>query len=451
MKQLRYILPVLITCLLASGALSADPFPGILGDDFDANEERDARAVEEFLASKRAILVADKGGSLSIGGEVRFEWQYKEEAHNNKNYIGTSSRLRTEKDFTLWGNHNFDVEVNLYFDYSTECTWARVKIEFDNDAGVSKCNNIFSKSKLDEKVDVTNVVDGLERDINASGTCGKLCVEQAYFGFNVFDDGCSRLDIEIGRRALSNVFESRLQFGNRFDGVLAKYSNTYENVGDYYIYGGVFVIDEVVDWYGGAVEFGLLDMMCTGLDLRYSFINYRNRTSSREGVYNPNSYFHRSYEFRNSQISFVYNVSNECWSVQNTKIYGGVIYNHAARKREASGFKRENVAFYLGARLGKVKCEGDWSIDFNYQWVQAQAIQECDNNGVGRGNAAHVSWISDRAFGKGNYHGGLIEGVYAISNNISIVGEVEYAEEIKRSIGQKLHFFKSEIELIYAF
>lgn len=455
MKLFRYILPVITSCLFSTGMLLADPYPGVEDSNFDANEERDVDAVQKFLANKRAILVEDKGGCLSISGDVRFEWQYKHEKHEGLHLVGKDSRLQMVDDRVWWGNNGFDVEVNLYFDYTTECTWARVAIEFDNDAGVSKCCNAIGKSKADPISDAGVRLDPSE-DICESGTCSKICVEQAYFGYNVLSDGCCRLDVEIGRRAFYHVFHSRLMFNNRFDGVLAKYSNSFECVGDFYVYGGFFILDEVVDWYGYVFELGMLDIRCCGLDLRYSFIDYRNKGSDREGLRDRDNYCHRKYEYRNSQISFVYHVDSDCWCID-TSLYGGFIYNHAARRREQSDNDKENMAFYVGLKLGSIRCEGDWSVDANYQWVQAQAIQECDNGGIGRGNAAHVCWVSDPAFGKGNYHGFLIEGVYALTDNIKIVAEFEWSEELNEKIGASTggsgrhKFYKSELEFIYAF
>lgn len=444
MKLFRCLLPLLAGCALSANTLSAQAFAGIEGDLISQDQERDTQAVEEFLANKRAILVEDKGGCLSISGDVRFEWQYKHEKHNGLKIRGDGSEAQMDGNRRWFGSHEFDVEVNLYFDYTTECTWAKIQLDYDNDAGAIKCCNAIANTKANS---IAPEYTG-EDDICESGTCNKFCVEQAYFGFNILEDGCCRLDIEVGRRRLYHVFESRLQFNNRFDGILGKYSNCYECVGDFYVYGGWFIVDEVVNHFGYVAEFGVLDLMDCGLDLRYSFIHWKHDGDHRSAA--SADFCEDKYRYQNSQLSFAYHLDCECICLDTT-IYGGIIYNHAARKKDYTNNKKKNIAWYLGASVGDVYCEGDWSIDVNYQWVEAQAIPDCDNSGIGRGNAPKACFVSDTAFGNGNYHGFLVEGAYALTDNITLVSEFEWSKELDDNIGGIHKFYKFELELIYAF
>ena len=49
---------------------------------------------------------------------------------------------------------------------------------------------------------------------------------KAYMGYNICASGCTRIDVELGRRPLWTVFDSRIQFGSRFDGLLLRYSTS---------------------------------------------------------------------------------------------------------------------------------------------------------------------------------------------------------------------------------
>lgn len=449
MKLFRCLLPVVAGCLLSANTLSAQAFSGIEGIEISTDEERDPQAVEEFLANKRAILVEDKGGCLSISGDVRFEWQYKHEKHDGQKLRGKGSEAMTADNARWFGSHEYDVEVNLYFDYTTECTWAKIHLDYDNDAGAIKCCNKAANSKADpNEFSTLRTSSDPDLDICESGTCNKFCLEQAYFGFNILEDGCCRLDVEIGRRRLYHAFDSRLQFNNRFDGVLVKYANCYECVGDFYVHGAWFIVDEVTNHFGYAIELGVLDLMECGLDVRYSFIHWKHDGDHRHS--SVENFCEYKYKYQNSQISFAYNVDSECLCLDTT-IYGGFIYNHAARKIEETNYKKENMAFYVGVTFGDVYCEGDWSVDINYQWVQAQAIADCDNSGIGRGNAYKVCFASHTAYGNGNYHGFLVEGAYAVTDNITLSAEYEWSEALKKAIGGEHRFYKFELELIYAF
>ena len=69
--------------------------------------------------------------------------------------------------------------------------------------------------------------------------------------------------------------------------------------------------------------------------------------------------------------------------------------------------------------MGQICCQGDWSIDVNYQYVEARAIPDCDLSGIGNGGIAECLCV-DQGFidlcpgnpfllNRGNYKGFHIE------------------------------------------
>ena len=78
---------------------------------------------------------------------------------------------------------------------------------------------------------------------------------------HLYKEGKQSIDIELGRRNLYDVFDSRVQFLSRFDGVTLKYSNAREGLGGIYLYGAGFVVDEKVNQFGWASELGLSEYL----------------------------------------------------------------------------------------------------------------------------------------------------------------------------------------------
>ena len=133
--------------------------------------ERDIQAVKQHLKTKRDQRLSDKHDELNISGDIRFEYKdMKEELTFEDGF----RRKERSNDSTGHGNApvaakaEFDVEFNLYFDYTAERTWAAVHLEFDNSAGISH-----------------SCYDG--RYECGSGECDQICLRAANFGYNIFE------------------------------------------------------------------------------------------------------------------------------------------------------------------------------------------------------------------------------------------------------------------------
>ena len=132
------------------------------------------------------MVIKELGGRLSLSGEVRAEMQATSEKVDGYKQRGAGGAV----DGTA--SRAFDIEVNLLFDYRSDMTWAVVKIELDNNAGV------------------------------ISGTSNRIRLERAFFGVRAVSRDTYTMDVEIGRRFLSYTFDSRIQFGSFMDGILFK-------------------------------------------------------------------------------------------------------------------------------------------------------------------------------------------------------------------------------------
>lgn len=383
-------------------------------------EADDMEALRRWIRDKRLITLKEIAGDLSLSGEVRVEFQDISEVKNGIRQRGSDGAL--DKPQYVW-----DVEVNLMFDYRTDRTWAAIKLEFDNDMG------------------------------QRSGTLNKIKLEKAYLGGRLVPGDTFTMDAEIGRRFLGNVFDSKIEFGSLYDGVLFRFNKAWASIGDYYFNLGSLLVDDKTNHYAFVSEMGGLRIANVGLNMKYSIIDW----------YKPaaNEINDLRYKYLVSQFLTSYQFYPEWIGKKLIKFYAAGLCNHLAGGVPQTHNKRQNYGWYAGMSIGLVKKQHDWAIDANYQWVQAQAIPEFDVSGIGRGNGANVGFYSNNldgnpasgattaatAVGGCNYKGFEIEALYAFTDNLTIMQNFKYSNTLNKSIGPNIHYKQYEMEFIYAF
>lgn len=495
MKLVKYLVPFLIIGFTTSVYAQRGGQETAFGRELNT---RDDQPVREFVESKENIDVKEKSKNLEISGDVRFEWRsiqekgvvfYKEEDSGDPEYDVPSSSLPRKYRYLRGGDHvdkdgipistnDFDVEFNLKIKYTFKDAWCKAHLQFDNPAGIRGRNPCFGSFPVFNR-EGSEVVETIPRDsrwaIKGSGEGMFLTLKRAYIGYNIYADGKHRLDIEIGRQKLDDIFDSEIEFTSRFDGVLLRYATAVEEIFDWYITAGAFVIDERVNHFGYVGEIGFLDIYDTGLDVRYSLIDWQKRGKNRCFIINP-----LGAKFLNSQISLAYTFSRTVFCKEiPIELYGGFLVNHAARGNKFTRGKKKNLGWYAGVYIGNVDKKGDWSIDIEYVGVQAQAVPEYDVGSIGRGNVldenlldilnqvpplsrsdsfSSSSFDSSSEFvglfprrGNTNFIGWRFEFLYAITDNFSIDFIYEFSNEEDRHIGGRHHYRDFEIEAIYAF
>lgn len=405
-------------------ALPAAALPVAQGDvQFDEKRDPDVddmEALRRWIRDKRFITVKEIGGDLSISGEVRTEFQDTNEVRNGVRQRGKGGVF--DKPQYAW-----DIEVNIMIDYRTDRTWAAIKLEFDNDMGT------------------------------ASGTVNKIRLEKAYLGGRIVPGDTFTFDGELGRRYLSNVFDSKLEFSSLFDGVLFRFSKAWEAIGDFYANPGALLISDRTNHYAYVVEMGALRIANTGLNMKYSIIDwYKPSANEIENL---------RYKFLVSQFLAYYQFYPEWIGKRLIKFYAAGLVNHLASGVVQTHGKRQNWGWYAGLSIGLVRKQYDFAIDANYQWCQTQVVPDFDNSGIGRGNAAGVGFYSNNingdpasgatsaatAVGSGNFKGFEIEALYAFTDNLTVLQNFKYSTTLNKSIGPNLRYKQYEIEFIYAF
>jgi len=458
MRLYKYLLPLSLICLLVANSVIAAPG----GQDDNSYEQelndRDFDALRDFLKARRTEDVLQKKSNLIVSGDCHFEWR-----HLNETCCG--NRERGHKRFDAKGRpisrNDFDVEANLYFNCLYEKSWAVVQVRYDNSAGVDD-NDHPCIGLLDPDATGSNCGSScLKRSIgcngdpegyHGSGVCDKVCLKKAYFGYNFLENDCARVDIELGRRGnLYSVLESNVQFLSRFDGVYLKYDQAFEEVADWYLHSLAFVIDERVNHFGWAVETGLIGIADTNFEVKYSFIDWIKNGRNRCHVDNP-----VGFNFLNSQVILAYNL-DPAYLGKGVRFYAAYLYNHAAddlivyRKHGPYNAGRQNMAWYAGVFIGKVRKEGDWAVELQYQYVEAQAMPDQDSAGIGRGNVLDESLTTCSRRGNTNFKGWKIEALYAFTDNITLDSIFEASVALDPKIGGAHTYNKFECEAVYAF
>jgi hypothetical protein len=385
-------------------------------------ENEDLEALRDWINSKRMITVKELGGALSISGDVHAEYQGITETINGK-------RQRRGKTNPA---DNFDVEFNLLLDYRAERSWAAMRLRFDNNAGI--LNPQFGSGKSD-----------------------KIKLDRAFFGVRIIDDDHHTMDFEAGRRSMGLAFDSKLEFGSNFDGLLFTDNYAFDWFGTFYYKLGTFLINENKMHVGYMAETGVLDLGRSGFYTKYSLIDWDTKHVD----------IPEQFRFIVSQLILGYKMVPQIIN-RVTTFYVAGLYNHRAQKLAVTRNKRANYGGYAGFSIGQLKLKGDWSVDANYQVLAAQCVPDFDSSGVGIGNTNGIPFYfhegttasghkgkirntSKDAQGNINYRGFQITVQYLLLNNLNLFQQWSQSVTLDDDIGPFRRFKQYEIDLIYLF
>jgi hypothetical protein len=385
----------------------------------------DPRVLRDFVESKGLIACRQKEGLLTIAGDVRARWLAAGEVLDGVKQRGTGTETAINR---------FKNEINLYLDYVAPRSWITTKLKFVTFSGV----------------------DG--------GSATRVDMERAFIGYDIYNYKDVDFYIEIGRSNLDYMFESKVEFSSIFDGIHLFYTQPWPCLGQFTIHGGPFIVDSFTNHYAWVLETYITDICKSGFSFKYSIVDwFRHAPTLNYGnlpgagnilvVNNPR------YRFVVSQWLLGYEKEIDFLKCKTLFLYGAYLHNWAARPRPQTLNKKLNNAWYIGFTLGKLCKACDWSIDINYQYVQAQAVPEFDLNGIGHGNAAN-GLLSDAIF-LGllpndvrlftNFKGWEINGLYALTDALSLRTKAQYTVPANKGVSGNFHYKAFEMSVIYAF
>ena len=378
--------------------------------------QKEIESIRKYIEGKRHVTIKEKGGTLSLSGEVHVELQSTSEEKNGVKQRGRGGA-------TSFPSRAWDVEADILLDYRAERAWAVVKLKLDNDAGIQ------------------------------GGSANKISLDLAFLGGKVLSRDAWSIDLEVGRRGLGRIFDSKVMYGSRMDGILCKYDHAFDQIGDLYFHGGPFLVDEKCDRYAYVGEIGALNIWKTGLYSKISAIHWDTK-------HVKNDIENSAYRYLPIQWTLGYKLKalDRVFT-----FYGAALYNPLARQTVVSYGKRKGWGAYAGLSVGDLKKQGNWSFDANYQWVQLQAVPDFDGSGIKRGNAAGYGLYSKKnggcgdplhkgeGVGAGNFKGFAVEFLYLLTNNITLYQGWRQSVNQDPKIGPRFSYKQYEFEIIYGF
>jgi len=388
----------------------------------------DPRVLRDFIESKGLINCRQKEGTLTIAGDVRARWMDTYEEVNG---------VRQRGDGTFFEMNTFKSEVNLFLDYVAPRAWISTKLRW-------------------------SVFDGVD-----GGTATKTDLERAFIGFDIYNQKEEDFYIELGRSKLDYLYESKVQFSSFYDGIHIFYTCCWPTVGTFTIHGGPFIVDSYSNHYAWVIETFITRWRGTGFGFKYSFIDWHRGAptlnyGNRDNPAPPQTVTIRNnprYRFMVSQMLIGYERKMDFLGCKTFYGYGAVLVNHDAQRTQTTNWKKLNGAWYVGFTLGKLCKACDWSLDINYQSVQAQAVPEFDLAGFGHGDvlgnllsdAILLGLAPGNARGFTNYKGWQLNFLYALTDSLSLRAKAEWSTPRNKSVGGRFFYKNFEMAVIFAF
>lgn len=379
-----------------------------------------------------AVTTLDNlAGGFKIEADLRLKYKGESNRNGNTRIIGSG---------TSFANKAFRNEFNLYVYYEGKETIGSARLKYDNHMGM------------------------------LGGTTNAISLPKAYFGRRLFRAETTSMRLGLGRRPLDELFESSVQFSSRIDGGYIGMLASVPNAFDF----GIDVIGTIVDaqynQYAWGTELEFNNIHSYGIYFKYAFIDWVKRgvSAQTDGGGNKTGVVIRDnpqYQYRTSQFLIGYILGPVYFDIP-FRVFGAFIANHAAQPQTFLNGKKENTAWYVGFQLGSGKSPGGFSIDYTYQFVRAQAIQQLDVGGIGNGNPRNnsiygpvvndVTGASEvlstaTTNGNTNFKGWELKGLYRYTQHISWKLIFKSSKPANKAIGPDRKYRQFESQWIYNF
>jgi hypothetical protein len=408
MKLFRYLI-LSFSAVACSISFANDP------------EDRQMEVIQKFINEKQKINLRKKSVDLTIGGDLRLDWEHLAETVDGVDQRTTQA----DSDLPL-GNNEYDATFNFLVDYKTDKAWATTWLQFNNLLG-SKVKDI-------------------------GGTYNKISLRRAMVGYRLVDEGDLTFNIRAGRTRGYNLFDSKVMYGSNYDGVFFELGYSQPEWFDFDMKGGPFIVSQQDSHYGWTYQVFFNEIAGTGLYLNYAFIDWSKNGTTYDSINSVYLENNPQWDFINSQFILGYRLPEEQFG-KAVKVFGSYGFNSAAKGIDLTNGKKANKSWYVGTVVGRIAEEGDWSVEVGYQSVEAQAIRGDDLSGYGIGNAQSNNFYDNNgnALGKCNYKGYGVQGAYALSDNLTMALEYRNTRAKDSSIGGQHKYSKFEAEVVYAF
>ncbi len=413
-------------------AETSNNFATQMSDLLDTVDQKESWAVREWMKSKR-IALNNKTGDFSIAGDVKAKWR------NVHQKLGTQVVMPGPDTPSQWPSNPFTIEFVLYLDYKADKTWASIKLDFDEAAGLF------------------------------NGQANNLALVRANMGYHLYDDGRAIFDVIVGRQRSYELYSSQIQFNSTLDGFTGIYSTSLDSFADFNFQGGGYIFNAVQSHPVWIFQLGLHDILDTGFYTEYAFCDWHKNTL-RTSFTNPAGgapYIAGSekWAFQTNQFVLGYDFNPEVFG-RDVRLFGGILWNALARKRVMEALSNgktknsQNLGGWVTLRMGSVQKAGDWAFQTQWQVVQPYAVPDWDVSGFGRGNATSSSLFGFTNFakpqnfpgnGNANYNGFEIDLLYSVTNELVLEMRIQRSLATTKGIGRDSKYTNFSLATIYAF
>lgn len=427
---------LLFSLLYCSCSHSGDNIPDHAADSSIEEDSGEGTLCSPLAPPPSGVTTLDDiSGGFKIEADLRLKYKGESIRDGTRAVIGTG---------TPFENKAFRNEFNLYVYYEGRETIGAARLKFDNKMGM------------------------------LSGTTNAISLPKAYFARQLFRLGATTMRLGLGRRPMDEIFESSVQFSSRIDGAFLRFAASIPGFCDLNIDSLGTIVDPQYNYYAWGTECEFNNIRSYGIYFKYAFMSWLKKGSSaitdgkgNKATYDGNSALTHNpqNQYQTSQFLLGYILGPTRFEIP-FRVFGAFLVNHAAKPQSFLNGKKENTAWYVGFQLGSGKKPGGFSIDYSYQFVRAQSVQQLDVGGIGngnvRGNSLYGPVVNDltgaaatlntsSANGNTNFKGWELKGLYRYTDHISWKLIYKSSKPANKAIGPDRKFHKFESQWIYNF
>ncbi len=393
---MRLILFISSLCL--SGSLFAQLTPS-----YNMTKRYSVRELEQWLKKNnrpRFVNPAD----FNISVQVNAGWT------NTHNTRGGVSRVGRG---TGTASNSFSPNVNIDFKYYYGRAWIGARTSYRNTGGLF------------------------------NGTANSFGLNRAHIGYHLTTHGPVICDVTIGRRALTKIYNSQLQFKGDADGATLISSYILKNVVDLRAAIGAYIQGDRTYWILRGELFNIANL---GLYFDYSLAHWGN--------IRPNTFTNGiDVKFNTSQFLLGWDFKPK-WLKKDLKFFAALLTNHGATvNRLTNGSKLRNAG-YVGMQFGNVKKKNDFSVQGQLQFCGLQAVAPWSLLGIGTGSrtgalftATNFAIVNDTT----NFKGWEAVANYAISDELTLTAKIQRSVPANKNIGRDYNFTSFKLETQYTY
>lgn len=385
--------------ILFSAPLSAQVMPS-----YKMTKQYSVRQLEEWL-KKNVRPGFINPANFDVAFQINTGWKYTHDLMNSVSLVGFSAGRPSNSYFA---------NLTVDYDYSFGRFSLVARTSFRNSGGLF------------------------------GGTARNFELERGYISWRITVRGPFSSRLDAGRRSLTKIYNSQMQFTGRADGLTFINSYLWDKVFDARVTGGIYIFS--VPRGFGLLRAGLFNIADLGFyfDFAYSYWGDNRPPGATNNInikYNLTQYL----------VGWDYKPK---WLNKDIKVFGALIKNVGATANFLTNGSKESMAGYVGLQLGSAKKQGNYSFQFMLQTCALQAIPPWDMDGIGIGRAPVTVFTATNianANTNTNFKGWEGAALYAVTDQLTLTMKLQRSVTRNQAIGQPKNFTTYKLETQYIF